>query len=102
MIVQKLTLPLVIVPRDVKTVFFPLCFMSLLSLQLTKPKKFVFKIKQDNQRQIARPTSQSIAHVIVQGVHKLLLQLQKFATVLLFKIFSTGLFYSKGKCFKFT
>ena len=38
----------------------------------------------------------------IQGVHKLSLQFQKFARVLLFKIFSIGLFYRKRKCFKFT
>ena len=37
----------------------------------------------------------------VQDVHKLSLQFRKFI-VLFFKIFSIGLFYSKGKCFKFT
>ena len=89
-----------VITRDVKKRFFRLFFF--LSLQLTKTKKFVFKVKQGNQGQIARLTSQSIAQVVVEGVHELLLQFQKFATVLLLKIFSIGLFYSKGKCFKFT
>ena len=41
-------------------------------------------------------------YIYLQGVHKLSLLFQKFIIVLFFKIFSIALFYSKGKCFKFT